>query len=505
MSEPNGAVASLIFLLVFSSMFSPKLVVFGSALHEHSFKRPDPLRHLKDYRGVYNVTDTHYWASAAFTGVHGYAMAGVWTLCGICFGIFLIFKNISSSESSSSSSSFTDHLDRYYLLLFMMFLLLTLLAIVAASFVIAANQRSLQRIKKLKNTIVSAGDDVSKSIRRLITAMTRIQYLLLPYDRKTSQELNVTTHRLGKESRTIQNFVRSHERPIDVAIQTSYVAHLVIAMVNLLLLIAALVLLLSHWHPGLIFIICFCWILTALCWVLTGFDFSLHTFAQDSCSAFEDYVQDPQNNILSSILPCMNSTNSDEILTGIGSTVHDFIGELNLQITEVYSRIKLNEQNDGLFGFGMICDPFSGAPNYSYVPEVCPEDAIPIGSIPDILSRFTCYNENSTQVCSRNGKILPEDTYNEASAYSHSVQYMLNVFPDLQNLAECSMVKDAFSDVFLHQCRPFRTSLRWLWASMLSLSISMMLLELTWIVKAFQEKGRCFSRCSIFPRQSNPL
>lgn len=122
-----------------------------------------------------------------------------------------------------------------------------------------------------------------------------------------------------------------------------------------------------------------------------------------------------------------------------------------------------------------------------------------------ILSRFTCYNENSTQVCSRNGKILPEDTYNEASAYSHSVQYMLNVFPDLQNLAECSMVKDAFSDVFLHQCRPFRTSLRWLWASMLSLSISMMLLELTWIVKAFQEKGRCFSRCSIFPRQSNPL
>ncbi|XP_021274897.1 uncharacterized protein LOC110409765 [Herrania umbratica] len=470
MSEPNGAVASLIFLLVFSSMFSPKLVVFGSPPLEHSFKRPDPLRHLKDYRGVYNVTNKHYWASAAFTGVHGYAMAGVWTVCGICFGIFLIFKNISSSESSSSS--FTDHLDRYYLLLFMMFLLLTLLAIVAASFVIAANQSSLQRTKKLKDTI----------------------------------ELNVTTHRLGKESRTIHNFVRSHERPIDVAIQTSYIAHLVIAMVNLLLLIAALVLLLSHWHPGLVFIICFCWILTALCWVLTGFDFSLHTFAQDSCSAFEDFVQDPQNNILSSILPCMNSTNSDEILTGVGSTIHDFIWELNLQITEVYSRIKLNEHNDGLFGFGMICDPFSGAPNYSYVPEVCPEDAIPIGSIPNILARFTCYNENSTQVCSSNGKFLPEDTYNEASAYSHSVQYMLNVFPDLQNLAECSMVKDAFSDVFLHQCRPFRTSLRWLWASMLSLSISMMLLELTWIVKAYQEKGRCFSRCSIFPnpRRSNP-
>ncbi|XWS41767.1 hypothetical protein CRYUN_Cryun17cG0111400 [Craigia yunnanensis] len=505
MSKPNGAVASLIFLLVFSSMFSPKLVVFGSPVHDHerTFKRPDPLRHLKDYNGVYNVTNKHYWASAAFTGVHGFAIAGVWTLCGVCLGIFLIFKNISSRESSSSS--FTDHLDRYSLLLFMLFLLLTLIAIVAASFVIAANQSSLQKTKKLKSTIVNAGEDVSKSIRKVITALTRIQYLLLPYDRKTSQQLNVTTHRLGKESRTIRNFVRSHEHSINVAIQASYLAHLVIAIVNLLLLIAAIVLLLLHWHPGLIIIILFCWILTALCWVLTGFDFCFHTFIKDTCSAIEDYVQDPQENILSSILPCMKSTISDKILSGIGSTIHDFIDELKLKITEVYSRIGLNEENDGLFGSGMICDPFSGAPNYSYVPEVCPKNAIPIGNIPNMLSTFTCYKENSTETCSSDGKFLPEDTYNKASAYSYSVQSMINVFPDLQNLAECTMVKDTFSEVFLHQCRPFRKSLRCQWASMLSLSIFMTFLELTWIVKACQEKGRSFSRCSIFPNsgQSN--
>ncbi|XVE86994.1 hypothetical protein DITRI_Ditri18aG0080200 [Diplodiscus trichospermus] len=501
----DGAVASLIFILVFSSLFSPKLVVFGSAIHdhEHTLKRPDPIRHLKDYNGGYNVTNKHYWASVAFTGVHGYAIAGIWTLCGVCLGIFLIFKNISSRESSSSS--FTDHLDRYCLLLFMLFLLLTLLAIVAASFVIAATHSSLQKTKKLKNTIVNAGEDVSKSIRKLITAMTRIQYLLLPYDRKASQQLNVTTHKLGKESRTIQSFVRSHEHSINVAIQVSYLAHLVIAIVNLLLLIAALVLLLLHWHPGLIIIILFCWILTALCWVLTGFDFCFHTFIEDTCFAIEDYVQDPQDNILSSVLPCMNSTTSHKILTGIGSTIHDFIDELKLKITEVYSRFGLDEENDSLFGFGTICDPFSGAPNYSYVPEVCPKDATPIGNLPDMLSMFTCYKENSTKTCLRDGKFLPEDTYNKASAYSYSVQYVLNVFPDLQSLAECTMVKNTFSEVFLHQCRPYSKSLKWQWASMLSLSIFMVFLELTWIVKAYQEKGRSFSRCSIFPnpRQSN--
>ncbi|XVF17520.1 hypothetical protein REPUB_Repub10bG0129900 [Reevesia pubescens] len=111
----------------------------------------------------------------------------------------------------------------------------------------------------------------------------------------------------------------------------------------------------------------------------------------------------------------------------------------------------------------MICDPFYGGPNHSYVPEDCPEDAIPIGNIPDMLSRFTCYKENSSRICLTDGKFAPEDTYNKASAYSYSVQSMLNVFPDLQNLAECTMVKDTFSEIFLHQCRPFRKSLGWLW------------------------------------------
>ncbi|OMP01794.1 hypothetical protein COLO4_11579 [Corchorus olitorius] len=469
--------ASLIFLLVFSSIFSPKLVVFGSSLRH--LKRPDPLRHLKDYNGVYNVTNMHYWASAAYTGVHGYAMAGVWTFCGACFGIFLIFKNI-CCRNNDSSSSLADQLDRYSLLLFLSFVLLTLLAI---------------------------------SIRNLITALTRIQYLLLPYDKKTSQQLNVTTHRIGRQSRTIQHFVINHEHSINVAIQASYIAHLAVATVNLLSGFAAL----ATWtnfvrnHTTYLVLVIIkvtifvCWILTAVCWFLTGIDVFLHTFAADSCTAFEDYVQEPQNNTLSSILPCLNSTDSDRILIGIGSTLHNFIGHLNQKIAEIYSKLKVKEQNEESFEFGMICDPFTGAPNYTYAPEDCPDDAIPIGDIPDILSSFTCYSENATKKCLRDGKFVPEDAYNKASAYSNSVQAMLNVFPDLQNLAECTMVKDTFSEVFMHQCRPFRRSLKWLWASMLSLSVCMVFLEFTWIIKAYHEKGRSFSRCSIFPnlRQSN--
>ncbi|XP_039032014.1 uncharacterized protein LOC120166920 [Hibiscus syriacus] len=489
MSEPNRSVVSLVFLLVFSSMFSQKMV-FGSPppVHERIIKRPDPLRHLKDYKGFFNVTNKHYRASTAFTGIHGYAMAGVWTLCGACLGIFMIFKN-SLRSNESSSSWFTVHLENYFLLLLILFLLLTLLAIVAASFVIAANQISLQRTKELKNTLVHGGLDVALSIRKIITAMTRMQYLLLPYDQHTSEKLNVTTHRLGKESRTIHDFIRGHKHSLDVAVHIPYIAHLGVAIVNLLLLVSALVLLLLHWHPGLIFIILLCWILTVVCWVLTGFDFFLHTFAEDTCSTFEDFVQEPHNNSLTSILPCMNSTKSEN---------------LNAKIDEVCEKMGINEQSfEMLGGFRMICDPFTGPPSYSYEPEACAEDAIPIGKIPDIISRFTCYKENSTKACIDDGKFIPEDTSDKALAYSYTVESLLDVYPDLQNLTECVMVKNTFSKISLNQCRPFSKSLFWQWASMLSLSIFMMFLELTLILKTYQVKGRNFSMFSIFPNPSN--
>lgn len=85
--------------------------------------RADPLNLLKKYRGGYNVTNDHYWSvsigiaiaptlfiltenekltsfysicsvvqSTAFTGIPGYAVALIWLLCGIGYGILLLVR-----------------------------------------------------------------------------------------------------------------------------------------------------------------------------------------------------------------------------------------------------------------------------------------------------------------------------------------------------------------------------------------------------------------------------
>ncbi|KAK2983298.1 hypothetical protein RJ640_030577 [Escallonia rubra] len=260
------------------------------------------------------------------------------------------------------------------------------------------------------------------------------------------------------------------------------------------------VLLFLHWHPGIIIIIFFCWILTTLGWILTGFDFFFRTFAEDTCSAFEDFERNPGNSSLKSVLSCAESSYSQKVLVDIGLTVHRFISELNLKVSLLHHLLQLDEGNEDLLGIREICDPFSGAPSYSYEPDTCAKDAISIGDLPNVLSRFTCYKHNSKGNCTRNGRYLPEASYVMAWAYSRSIQDLINVFPDLQSLTRCTFMKQALHNAVLRQCRPFRASARMLWCSTLALSIIMVVLSLLWVAKAFQDRGRCFSKCSIVPQ-----
>ncbi|KAI8028816.1 hypothetical protein LOK49_LG01G03158 [Camellia lanceoleosa] len=440
MSKRNGFVLNFVLLLVSSSVFSHKSVVFGSPVSEQSFKRPDPLRHFKLYKGGYDLTNRHYWASAAFTGIHGYAIAGVWVICGLGFGTYLTLKNFIGS--SSASSSLPQHSESSYIIMFLLLILFSILAIVATGLAIAANQSCLHRTKTLKETVLGAGGDARKTIRNVTDTMNNMLNLLLPYDSKTCRLLNYTSHQLARESRLIRTFVHKNEHTISKAIQLS--------------------------------------------------------FADDTCSALENFEQNPQNNSLSSILPCANSSSFEKVFKDIGYTVHTSITELNSKITQLNEFLRLDEQNDNFSEVQKICDPFPAATNYSYAPEKCPKDAIPIGDLAGVLSRFTCYPDN-TGNCEHNRRFIPESTYVIARACSIALQDLINIFPDLLNLVQCSFLKDTFSNVVLHQCKPFRASTRKLWISLLSLSVVMVVLVLLWVAKAYQDRGRSFLLCSIIP------
>jgi hypothetical protein len=92
---------------------------------------------------------------------------------------------------------------------------------VASSFVLAANQSTLWRTEKMKTTILKMGEHARHTIKQVIKAMAAMQSILLPYDPTTSLSLDMTNHRLRRESRAIQSFVDKSGHSIDQAIHTS--------------------------------------------------------------------------------------------------------------------------------------------------------------------------------------------------------------------------------------------------------------------------------------------
>ncbi|XP_058069816.1 uncharacterized protein LOC131218942 [Magnolia sinica] len=483
MFKSNGLFISLLLLLI----SSPNSPVFGE---ERSFQRPDPLQNFKPYNGDFNVTSPHYWASTVFTGVHGYAMAGVCILGGLAFASFLILRSFFADSDSISVRT-----DSYYFYSFLAVVLFTFLAIVASGLVLATNRNFYGRAKKLKQTLLSAAVDARTTIRKVTVAMNQTHRLLCPYDEATCSRSNSTSQNLKKESESIRQLVYKNRRSIDSALRISSGVTTGIVSANLALVIAALVMLLLHCRPGFIMIILICWILTALCWVITGFHFFIHTFSMDACWAFEEFKQNPDNNSLRSILPCFNAAAADHIMIEIAHGIHSFITKLNSNITTLDILLQLDEQYDRQSNiFRKVCDPFSGPPKYTFDPGRCSNDTIPIGDVPDALDQITCPDDNPlTGVCDGGRKFLSEAYFDMAQAYTRSIQGLLDVFPDLQSLTHCTFLKDTFADVLSHQCGPLKVSIRLLWSSLVSLSTIMMVLEIAWIAKACQDSKRWFS------------
>ncbi|KAL5706770.1 hypothetical protein ACHQM5_024894 [Ranunculus cassubicifolius] len=492
---------SLIFLSHYLvSAASPSPSPAPDEKQSYSPKRPDPLSHFKSYHGGYNISSPHYLGSAVFTGVHGYAVAGVWMMIGMGFAVFVVIKYLNWC-TCSSSIAIRDHSYCYYLIPFLVVILCTFLVIVASSFVLAANHSSLLRTKKLENTILRVAKVAHGTIRKVTRAIQKMRRLLYPYNKAACVQLTVTARKLTKESQTIRRVLYWHTHSIDRDINIWYRTTAGIVSGNLVLVVAALVVLLLHWHPGFIMIIFLCWILTTLCWILTGFHFFLHTFADDTCYAFEKFQQNPGNNSLSPILPCADEVHADQVMADVGSMVHNFISKTNLRLTNLSALLGLDDQAKNSFsGYFNICNPFTGPPDYKYNPNNCSKDAIAIGDIPDVLQRFTCYGNNPTIPCEEVGrKFISKASYNMAMVYVETIQELLDVLPDIDNLVRCSFVKDTISDILAHQCRPLTKSLKLAWLSILSLSTTMVILVLAWVAKLYQNRGRSFSRCSLVP------
>lgn len=457
--------------------------------------RIDPLNHFKRYKGGYDIENKHYWGSTVFTGVYGYAIAAAWIIVGLVYGIFLTVKYCCCNKKTMKGQ-YKPHSRQYYVWPFWAVILLTIAAIITTGIVLAGNTQFHTRAKRVEKTIVGAAQRATDTIYNVTSSMKTMQDQLRPYDENAYLRLNTTAERLDREALNIHDRVYDNKQAIDIGLRVLNVVTIVLASVILALVIFAMAILLLHWRKVLFLAIFICWLLTTLAWLAFGLYFAIHTFADDSCIALKDYQNNPYNTTLNSILPCVNLQAADSSLTEAREAVHLMISELNQNISRLQAlRISTLEN------IPRVCDPFLGPPKYEYRPDVCSNDTIQIGLIPQLLESFKC-SGNDTETCNNEGKYITQSAFDLAEAYTLSIQNLLDIFPALESLTNCSFVKDTFSKILNEQCQPFKSSVNRVWTSLVALSSALIFLVTSWIVKAYQNRGRQISKGCIIPNDT---
>ncbi|GFQ06726.1 hypothetical protein PHJA_002816600 [Phtheirospermum japonicum] len=453
--------------------------------------RVDPLNDLKKYRGGYDITNKHYWSSTAFTGIHGYAIAVIWILCGLGYGGYILITRTCMSSRKLKKRSHCQKQCYVQPLLFAI-ILFTILAITASGLVLGGNEKFHSRAKTVIDIVIDTADEASNTIYNTTGAMKDMSGNLADVNASSQANafLTSTSRRLDAQAANIARQANRNRRRIDTGLRIVYIVTTVTISLTLVAVIALLVLGLLKFKRTLHVLIAICWIFTVLGWLFFGVYFFLQNFAGDTCTALESFQQDPYNNSLSSILPCDELLSARSALSDVSAGVYDLVNEVNTNISTSYGNIV------------QICNPFSAPPLHEYQPWNCPSSSIRIGDIPQLLRQLACPDSEGA-TC--NGGILISSTYyNTIEAYSVSIQKLMDVYPGMESLVECKTVKDAFSEILQNHCSPLKRYVRMVWAALVFLSVVMVALVLVWAVRAHHNDNHYSLGGSIRPHSATP-
>ncbi|KAJ3703728.1 hypothetical protein LUZ61_007433 [Rhynchospora tenuis] len=437
-------------------------------------ERIDPFDHFKKYKGGYNITNSHYWTSTIFTGKYGYILSALWPIGGIILAISSIFFKKKKRTDSRTESRF-EKARFWFIFMGILFLLLT---IIASAVAITGSLRFHSKAQSIKRIISRTAIEASGTLYNVTKAVESMQNLTSVYDGlANSNNLNSTVQSLSEEATNIQMKAEDSMRLVNRGINILELVTIVFVLTNLLAVLIFLVARPLKLKMVLSMIIFVCWIFTSLFWIYFGLYFFLAQFSGDTCLALDEYQLNPQNSSLGSILPCSDSANT--MLEDVGTGIHNLIDQVNAEISTVRST--------DMPALEYVCNPFSGPPEYMYQPDNCSSSTIKIGDIPQALRRYACL-ETDEMDCTQAKYVISASDYGKIQVYTTSIQNILDVFPGMERLVNCQVVKDAFTEILLNECEPLNKNAHMTWAAMAVLSTFLMLFIIAWILESLHER-----------------
>ncbi|CAH2052189.1 unnamed protein product [Thlaspi arvense] len=436
-------------------------------------KRKDPHENFKLYTGGWNISNTHYWTSVAYTAVPFFVIALVWfVFFGLCLSLICLCYCCCARQPYGYSKI-------AYALSLILLISFTIAAIVGCVFLYTGQGKFHASTSDTLDYVVSKANFTSENLRNVSDYLNAakkvdVQSIVLPGDVLSS--IDNIQGKINSSATTLSVKTMENQDKIQDVLDNMRLALIIIAAVMLFLAFIGFLLSIFGLQCLVYTLVILGWILVTGTFVLCGVFLLLHNVVGDTCVAMDQWVQNPKaHTALDDILPCVDNATARETLTRTKLVTYQLVNIVDDAINNMTNR-----------NFPSQFRPFYYNQSGPLMPVLCnPFNAD--------LSDHQCQPGEVHLSDATEGRLTPK-LYTQMAA-AVNVSYGLYKYgPFLADLQGCDFVRSTFTDIERDHCPGLKRYTRWIYVGLVLVSTAVMLSLVFWVIYARERRHRVYTK-----------
>ncbi|XP_022641984.1 uncharacterized protein LOC106773047 [Vigna radiata var. radiata] len=423
--------------------------------------RIDPSNDFNYYDGGWDITNTHYYMSLAFSGVPPVAVAVVWFfMVAIVFTLIALLSCCGCCKGKHSAE-------------------------IGGFFLYTGLERFQITANDVSDVLVTKANSIFNIVENVVTNLAaakniQVAGFTLPDDIKQgieiaedfTNEADIIRNQAEKTARISMEFLKA-------------ISESLIIVGSMMLILAAIGFMVSFlgWKVVVYILVFFGWILVTITFLLSSLSLVVHNGVADTCVAIDEWVQHPRSeSALSKLLPCMDEATTQKTLDISKNTSYLVVNLVNEFVVNIANNdnppmadkdIKYNQSGPAL---PLICNPFF--PNMTE--RKCETMEISLQGAPTAYKSFLC-NTSPSGVCITVGRLTPS-LYSKVMVATNLSDSLYRNGPVFAGLLNCSFVIGTFDQINNDDCPSFKRNSHQIFIGLVVVSTAVMFSVILWVV-----------------------
>ncbi|XP_071702892.1 uncharacterized protein [Rutidosis leptorrhynchoides] len=456
--------------------------------------RKDPLDGFKKYRGGWNISERHYWASVAFTAVPFFAMAAAWfVFFGLCLSLICLCYCCFPREPYGYSRL-------AYALSLILLMLFTIIAIVGCVVLYTGQAKFYNSTTDTLNYVVHQANITAEKLRNLSDDLASakkiaVAQVFLPV--QVQSDIDEQQTKLNATSYALSDRTENNKEDIHRVLNSVRLALIILSAVMLFLTFLGFLFSLFGMQSMVYTLVIVGWILVTGTFILAAIFLVLHNVTDDTCVSMNQWVMYPTaHTALDDILPCVDNATAQETSRKSKEVTSQLVDVINQVITNVtninfapnFTPLFFNQSGPFM---PLLCNPYKS----DFTDRACDPKEVTLVNATQVYGQFVC-QVSPSGICVTTGRLTP-DFYSQMSA-GIRLSYGLFLYgPFLVDLQDCTFVRQTFTDISRDHCPGLRRYSNWIYIGLLMVSLAVLLSLVFWVIYGRERRHRVYTKTLI--------